>query len=346
MLSQLFRGDPKLEAAAASDPAHIGPGAAGDHVRKIQLAVIQLDSARIAPDGRYGPATAAAVLAYKRLRNIVNRSYETQADDIVGKMTIESLDRELFARELPVEPPQCQFGATAAPQSRHAYEWSALVATLGPVPTPAQPRDEALAHRDDALNWVRAAIVFLRQIHGLAVMKRLNDTSKLKMDLSGIEGTEQVKALKVHFKFEQAPDTLKFLGELLQVYADIQKVLNSGDTFFTNDLVKNDFAYAYPGAFARADSDPLKKIFFCKPYLGKGPLFQTAVIVHEGSHFVRSQIGHVASELPKFDGTPVGSSHNYAVMTYDEAFQNAYSYAQFALHAFKKTDYRITPFNE
>jgi hypothetical protein len=47
--SQLFRGDPKLEAAAVSDPAHVLPGAAGSHVGKIQLALILLDAADTAP---------------------------------------------------------------------------------------------------------------------------------------------------------------------------------------------------------------------------------------------------------------------------------------------------------
>ena len=58
--SQLFRGDPKLEAAAVSDPAHIVPGATGEHVRKIQQALIALDGAAIAADGNYTPATATA----------------------------------------------------------------------------------------------------------------------------------------------------------------------------------------------------------------------------------------------------------------------------------------------
>jgi hypothetical protein len=35
----LFAGDPKLEAAAVSDPAHIQKGAIGDHVRKIRVAL-------------------------------------------------------------------------------------------------------------------------------------------------------------------------------------------------------------------------------------------------------------------------------------------------------------------
>jgi peptidoglycan hydrolase-like protein with peptidoglycan-binding domain len=83
--SHLFRGDLKLEAAAVSDRDHIVPGAFGDHVRKIQLALIRLDGATVTPDGAYGPPTAAAALAYKQRRNIINYSYQTKADNIVGR---------------------------------------------------------------------------------------------------------------------------------------------------------------------------------------------------------------------------------------------------------------------
>ncbi len=111
--SKLFAGDPKLEAAAVSDPAHITQGARGEHVRKIQVALARLDGAAIAGDGVYGPATAAAVLAYKRKRDIVNRSYQSQADDIVGKMTMAALDKEMvqFEREVRIESSSsyCEF---------------------------------------------------------------------------------------------------------------------------------------------------------------------------------------------------------------------------------------------
>jgi hypothetical protein len=64
--SQLFQGDPKLEAAAISDPAHILLGAWGPHVGKIQMALIQLDGANIAEyelqRQAYGASTAAAGL--------------------------------------------------------------------------------------------------------------------------------------------------------------------------------------------------------------------------------------------------------------------------------------------
>ena len=105
--SQLFRNDPKLEAAAISDPAHVLPNTAGLHVGKIQVALL-LDGAVI--DGGelqrlvYGPSTARAVLAYKQKRNIINRSYQTQADNIVGKMTIAALDREMLGKE-PLSSP-------------------------------------------------------------------------------------------------------------------------------------------------------------------------------------------------------------------------------------------------
>ncbi len=39
----------------------------------------------------------SAVLAYKKARNIINAAYQVQADDIVGKMTIKSLDDEMLA---------------------------------------------------------------------------------------------------------------------------------------------------------------------------------------------------------------------------------------------------------
>jgi len=105
--SQLFAGDQKLEAAATVDSAHITPGATGDHVRKIQQALIELDGANINADGVYGPATAAAVLAFKMKRNIVNRAYQTQPDNIVGKMTMAALDAEMLQKERETPEENC-----------------------------------------------------------------------------------------------------------------------------------------------------------------------------------------------------------------------------------------------
>ena len=107
--SQLFRGDPKLEAAAVSDPAHILPGAVGQHVAKIQQALMVLDEITIdrgeLQSSRYGNSTASAVLSYKKKRSIINRSYQTQADNIIGKMTIATLDKELVGKLGPLTFP-------------------------------------------------------------------------------------------------------------------------------------------------------------------------------------------------------------------------------------------------
>jgi hypothetical protein len=104
LTSKAFKGDQKLEACLVSHPAHVLEGASGDHVAKIQAALIVLDGANIdrqeIAGKRYGKSTAAALLAYKTKRRIINFSYQTKPDAIVGKMTIAALDREMFQLEL------------------------------------------------------------------------------------------------------------------------------------------------------------------------------------------------------------------------------------------------------
>jgi hypothetical protein len=131
--SKLLGGDPKLESCAISDPAHITPGSVGDHVSKIQQALIAIDGLSIDAgelgSKRYGPSTAAAVLAFKRKRNIIRN--QTQVDNIVGILTIKALDSEMFAKEQitppapgplpplppPPEPLSNQFAVRAAGRS-------------------------------------------------------------------------------------------------------------------------------------------------------------------------------------------------------------------------------------
>ena len=118
--STLFRGDRALEKCAIQDSAHVTRGAAGDHVAKIQFALFTLDGLLIDRTEltlhRYGRSTAAAVLAYKKKRQIINRSYQTTADDIVGKMTIASLDKEIRLRELlPKVPGDCVLSPPGIP---------------------------------------------------------------------------------------------------------------------------------------------------------------------------------------------------------------------------------------
>lgn len=97
--SKLFRGDARLAGALVDHARHVTKGDSGPHVRKIQSAILMLEGGAI--DGkeieaqRYGPTTARAVLAYKNRRGIINRSYQSAADDIVGIMTMRTLDLEM-----------------------------------------------------------------------------------------------------------------------------------------------------------------------------------------------------------------------------------------------------------
>jgi hypothetical protein len=103
LISDLFRGDPRLEKTLSSDQDHVVPGATGEFVSKIQYAVLTLQGGRIGAAElqarRYGPETAKAVLAYKTRRKIINTAYQQTPDNIVGKLTIRSLDSEMRAFE-------------------------------------------------------------------------------------------------------------------------------------------------------------------------------------------------------------------------------------------------------
>ena len=101
--SKLFKGDPALEACLIDHSAHLKEGAAGEHVAKIHTALFAMDGLSVSSDElracRYGKSTVAAVLAFKRKRNIINYSYEKQVDNIVGKMTVAALDEEMLRKE-------------------------------------------------------------------------------------------------------------------------------------------------------------------------------------------------------------------------------------------------------
>ena len=108
LLSRLFKGDVRLEACLVKDSAHLTPGTEGVFVGKVQAALEHIEEVSIAEaelaGATYGTSTAAAVLAYKTKRKIINRSYQRSADDIVGRMTIQRLDEDMAALEAAPTP--------------------------------------------------------------------------------------------------------------------------------------------------------------------------------------------------------------------------------------------------
>lgn len=347
--SQLLKGDPKLEACLVQDSAHVTNGTVGDHVSKIQSALIAIEGSTIDPgeliSTKYGPSTAAAVLAFKKKRNIINRSYQTQADDIVGKMTIAALDKEMFERENQ-EDDSGRVHCTDFPGSPVAggrsnvllgFSFSSTLVgqAVGPVLTPQQ---QALARTREAASWVAAAQRFIQ-------LGKAQILSGLPAD--NFKDNEETKALNTHFKLNQHPKPLQHLLLLGGVYTLISGVIARANSIFVDDPTTRDFANAVLGGFFQLSHPFNGKIRFGPNYAGKGHFFQTSVIIHEGSHFVNRVIDHFASELPKPNGTPVNSStgishtKNYAQLNHFEAAGNAYTYAQFALHAFMGFDKRI-----
>lgn len=123
-----FKGDTALEDCLVRDSAHILQGASGNHVAKIQQALIMLDGLDILAgeitSKRYGTSTAAAVLQFKRKRTILN--FRNQLDDIVGRKTIKRLDDELAKRpsidpgEIVV-PPDVPFPPTPPPSPTSTF---------------------------------------------------------------------------------------------------------------------------------------------------------------------------------------------------------------------------------
>lgn len=69
----LPRRNNRLEQCLVSVAAHIMRGDCGDYILLIQQALNQLTNAGLDPDGNYGSGTAAAMLAFRRQRNIINR---------------------------------------------------------------------------------------------------------------------------------------------------------------------------------------------------------------------------------------------------------------------------------
>jgi hypothetical protein len=135
--STWFRANARLQRCLEEDPAHVKQGDAGEHVRLVQSALVTVGHNAIAEGEQarqhYGVSTANAVLDYKTQRRIVNRSYQSVADNIVGKLTIRSLDDDMLLVEKAGSRLLLGFGATLSPpkivlltepNNAHAVIWA------------------------------------------------------------------------------------------------------------------------------------------------------------------------------------------------------------------------------
>lgn len=304
--SQLLRGDPKLEAAAVSAQAHIVPGARGEHVRKIQRALNQLDDAGLTIDGVYGNDTAQAVLAYKDEREIVNFTYQTQADNIVGVMTMAALDAELAGSE---------DDAGAVPTV--ALQLSGSCQGHAPVQA-AKGKGKAVASDVKPANplAVAAAIALVAKVRHVIKATRFRLTTagpfvesnrKLTMPtglfLAPVRQT--IHILINVFSMDKLQNPRPAFDNMVRVFANMDVAFNR--SFETDPLIaaplfvantrlsqeKNTLAYtAAGGAFLSPKVKlaglgvPANQIYICDLLLKEIELQQISVLIHELAHFV------------------------------------------------------------
>jgi hypothetical protein len=165
--STTLRGSAALQACLVKDQAHVTPGASGVHVGLIQKCLLVLESSLISPDEirtrSYGRTTAAAVLAYKKARNIINRSYQNQADNIVGKMTIARLDEDIAkAEQSTTLLARCRPSGGGGPLAVRSFA-PGLVGE-GPAAPPAQFRRALVIHVQRTELFATGAEIFALEL--------------------------------------------------------------------------------------------------------------------------------------------------------------------------------------
>jgi hypothetical protein len=331
--SRFLKDEPEFRAALVSDPAHIKKDNSGDHVSFVHQTLRILDGANIAPDELqnrlYGDTTAAAVLAYKQKRNIINKSYQQDADNIVGKMTTRSFDDELAKLEAgtPIHT-----GFTAAQiedverdvaRSRtmldHAVRRLRRIAFVGPNGIPViTPRD---------LAWYDAKWKVLNVFH-----VNTFDEADFPID-------PQVRArLERNFRPRLLPsastdpaDGIRF-AQLLSNFAQLRRSLD--EAFPRRFHPRGHFRSQPLGLFAafvdaRNPADPTVR--FTRSYFadfnGGRMLSQdsrAATIAHERAHTIFRANGHPGTGDNPFGVMPhLGDSN---VTSFDQAIANAYCY--------------------
>lgn len=349
--SQLFRGDPQLEAAAVSNPAHIVPGARGEHVRKIQRALNLLEDAGLDPDGIYGQATADAVLAYKQKRDIVNRSYETEADNIVGIMTMAALDSEVAAREgagtgVPLVS-RSSFGA--------CDEQVPAEAKGGGAKSDIQPAD-ILTEATVLLLVPKVRTVIKAARFHLTVADpfvRTNEKLAVPRGPFQAQARQSINLLINVFSLDKHRNPRPGFDNIRRVFANMDVALNR--TFETDPLIapvlfvpnthksmEKDLAYTTAGgAFTsskvkiRGIGEPADRIYVCNSLVKKTELVQISTLIHELAHFVSGQPLKISHEngVPRQGDMLQGDKEKLDKIPVEAKLRSAEHYAFFAMGA-------------
>jgi hypothetical protein len=137
--------------------------------------------------GQYGPTTAAAVLRFKTENQIINRSYQTRPDNIVGKMTMKALDQAMMNAPDPGEDRSAEVGA-------------AILATLVKMDVALGPRNIYIKPR------LRILFELLRAAAALATKGDLNFGGQIRIEYDrGVPHLEEIGFARGPIVFAAAP---------------------------------------------------------------------------------------------------------------------------------------------
>lgn len=287
----------------------------GEHVELIQIALTQIKEKNpvlgipeFEVNGKYDTATANAILKYKQKRDIVNRSYQNQADNKVGKMTIRRLDDEMLlieekggrGRAIPIDP--------------------------GPVQKDLAARDSSLA-----LSWIVAAI-------GAIALYKANLSAVLAGG-NAVLPEKTSEALDTHFHLMNPKPSVSStirrsitLQDVISIETNliaIQTVLSNKANFENSTGFVDKTGKLIPSVPAHAPFGG--HLFFNPPYKGFtdergeaiGPNSRAAIMIHEGTHVVILTSGEDINHISEFN--PAYDNMNPANM-----LLNSSSYASFA----------------
>jgi peptidoglycan hydrolase-like protein with peptidoglycan-binding domain len=348
--SQLFRGDARLEAAAVSNPAHIAPGARGEHVRKIQRALNLLENAGLEPDGTYGQATADAVLAYKEERGIINQSYETQADNIVGIMTMTALDADMAANEGSAN------GVPLVSRSPIGAcdEQAPAEAKAGSGASDLQPADPvtvaAIAKLVVKVRLVITAARFQLTVAGPFV--RANEKLTVPRDPFQAPARQALNLLINVFSMDKHKNPRPGFDNIRRVFGNMDVALNR--SFETAPLIapvlfvpnthksmEKDLAYTTAGGAFKSSKIKIKglgvpadRIYVCDSITKETDLANISTLVHELAHFVSGQPLKISHEngVPR-QGLMLRDRTAFDKITPEAKLRSAEHYAFFAMAA-------------
>jgi hypothetical protein len=275
--SKHFKGNRALEDCLARDASHVTPGAAGEHVAKIQAALFTLDNASITAGeialSTYGASTARAVKAYRTKRGIV-RFGQTTPGDIVGKMTIARLDQEMLAKEKGSTPPR-----------------------PGPKPPPSKADiiKKAFERSRDSLRIVLHRLdTFKAEIDRVDGQTDPLARSVLILDLKKLHARD-IAVLAGRLVVTDDPLAKDFRDALHQARHLIQRNLNEFSNIIDEDITGRCDPNSYNPPLAgppfagtdRAAADP--RVSVCRPFFASGPDLQRDVITHEFFHLLGLQ---------------------------------------------------------